>query len=54
MHQTEYGFIPIPTSPIIGFSISNPTYKKWFKMGYTIFDELATVNIPELISQCEK
>ena len=66
MHQTEYGFIPIPTSPIIGFSISitffyywffffyYPTYKKWFKMGYTIFDELTTVDIPELISQCEK
>ena len=54
MHQTEYRFIPIPTSPIIGFSISNPTYKKRFKMGYNIFDELTTVDIPKLISQCEK
>ena len=54
MHQTEYGFIPIPRSAIICFSISNPTNKKWFKMGYTIFDEPTTVDIPELISQCEK
>ena len=36
MHQTEYGFIAISRSAIIGFSISNPTYKKWFKTGYTI------------------
>ena len=54
MHQMEYGFIPIPTSPIIGFSISNPTNKKLFKMGFTIFDELTTVDLPELISECEK
>ena len=39
MNQTEYGFIAISRSAIIGFSISNPTYKKWFKTGYTIFDE---------------
>ena len=54
MHQREYEFIPIPRSAVIDFSISNPTYKKWFKTGYTIFDELTTVNIPEPISQCEK
>ena len=54
MHQTEYGFIPIPRSAVICFSISNPTNKKWFKMGYTIFDEPTTVDIPEPISQCEK
>ena len=54
MHQTEYGFIPIPRSAIIGFSISNPNYKTWFKTGYIIFDELTTVDIPEPISQCEK
>ena len=54
MHQTEYGFIPIPRSAIIGFSISNPAYNKWFKTGYTIFDEPTTVDIPEPISQCEK
>ena len=54
MHQTEYGFIPIPRSAIIGFSISNPTNKKWFKTGYTIFDEPSTVDIPKPISQCEK
>ena len=54
MHQREYEFIPIPRSAVIDFSISNPTYKKWFKTGYTIFDELTTVNIPEPINQCEK
>ena len=46
--------IPIPRSAIIGFPISNPNYKTWFKTGYTIFDEPTTVDIPELISQCEK
>ena len=54
MHQREYEFIPIPRSAVIDFSISNPTYKKWFKTGYTIFDEPTTVDIPEPISQCEK
>ena len=54
MHQTEYGFIPIPRSEIIGFSILNPTYKKWFKTGYAIFDEPRMFDIPEPISQCEK
>ena len=54
MHEMEYGFIPIPRSAIIGFSISNPTYKKWFKTGYIILDELTMVDIPEPISQCEK
>ena len=53
-HQTEYGFIPIPRAAIIGFSISNSAYKKWFKTGYTILDEPTTVDILELISQCEK
>ena len=51
MHQTEYGFIPITRSEIIGFSVSNPTYKKWFKRGYAIFDEPTTVDVPEPISQ---
>ena len=46
--------IPIPRSAIIGFSISNPTYKKWFKRSFTIFDEPTTVDIPEPISQYEK
>ena len=50
----EYEFIPIPRSAIIGFSISNPTYKKWFKTGYTILDEPTTVDIPQPISQCKK
>ena len=54
MHQTECGFISIPRSAIIGFSISNSNYKKWFKTGYTILDEPTTVDILELISQCEK
>ena len=54
MHEMEYGFIPIPRSAIIGFSISNPTYKKWFKRSFTIFDEPTTVDIPEPISQYEK
>ena len=54
MHQTEYGFIPITISEIIGFSVSNPTYKKWFKTGYAIFDEPTTVDVPEPISQYEK
>ena len=50
----EYEFIPIPRSAIIGFSISNPTYKKWFKTGYTILDEPTTVDIPQLISKFKK
>ena len=54
LHQTEYGFIPITRSEIIGCSVSNPTYKKWFKTGYAIFDEPTTVDIPEPISQYEK
>ena len=54
MAQTQYGFLPIPRSNMIGFDISNPIYKKWFKMSYTIFDEPSIVDIPELTSQCEK
>ena len=54
MNQTEYGFMPTPKSKIIGFEISNPIYKKWFKTSYSIFDEPSVVSIPEPISQCEK
>ena len=54
MNQTEYGFMAMPKSEIIGFQISNPIYKKWFKTSYSIFDEPSVVDIPEPISQCEK
>ena len=54
MNQTEYGFMPMPKSKIIGFEISNPIYKIWFKTSYSIFDEPSVVDILEPISQCEK
>ena len=54
VNQTEYGFISMPKWEIIGFEISKPIYKKWFKTSYSIFDEPSVVNIPEPISQCKK
>ena len=54
MNQTQYGFMAMPKSEIIGFQISNPIYKKWFKTSCSIFDEPLVVDIPEPINQCEK
>ena len=54
MQRTEYNKVPNVEMDFCRFYISNRDYQKWFDWTYGVLCHQSLVNIPELLTYCER